>query len=210
MLKTLSILFMGLLSLGAQAQQKQLYWGAELGSSTLGDATADLNNVLVSRFGGSASSTQDKSIGMFKIVGGYRYNEFVDMELAYLQSNSAKSNFKGVSSGSNAYSGNATVTFSGIEYAVNFRPSISSGWNGAYFRIGGHNIKLTSKVSITGTQTQQFTDSTSGAGLLYGVGYDTALNTSTKVRFSAVKYFKFAGEYEDTASFLSLGLVRDF
>ena len=125
MLKTLSILFMGLLSLGAQAQQKQLYWGAELGSSTLGDATADLNNVLVSRFGGSASSTQDKSIGMFKIVGGYRYSEFVDMELAYLQSNSAKSSFKAVSSGSDAYSGNATVTFSGIEYAVNLRPSIS-------------------------------------------------------------------------------------
>lgn len=206
----MSILFMVLLSLGAQAQQKQLYWGAELGSAKLSDATADLNAALVSEVGGSASSTQDKNIGMFKIVGGYRYNEFVDMELAYLQSNSAKSNFKGVSSGSFAYSGNATLTFSGIEYAVNLRPSISSGWNGAYFRIGGHNLKLTTKVSITGAQTQQFTDSTSGAGLLYGVGYDTALNTSTKVRISAVKYSKFAGEYEDTASFVSVGLVRDF
>jgi hypothetical protein len=210
MLKTLAILFMGLLSLGAQAQQKQLYGGAELGSAKLEDATADLNAALVSTVGGSASSTQSKRVGMFKIVGGYRYNEFVDMELAYLQSNSAKINFKGVSSEAVAYNGNGTVKFSGVEYALNLRPSISSGWNNAYFRIGGHNTKLTTKLTITGVQTAQADDSTSGAGLLYGVGYDTALDTSTKVRFSAVKYSKLGGESGNSASFLSLGLVRDF
>jgi hypothetical protein len=166
---------------------------------------------LVSAVGGAATATQDSTVSTFKILAGYRYTENLDLEAAYFQSGTASLNFNGVSRGAVAYTGSSSLKFSGFEYAANVRPSVASGWNDLYFRVGGHSSKLDTNVSINANAVSASSNTSySGTGTLYGVGYDQKINETTKVRYSAVKYSKVGGESDSGGTVYSIGFVKDF
>ena len=194
-----------------QAEQSKMYWGGEVGISHLDDQTGTISTGLVNAVGGSASTSQDKNVTTFKVVGGYRYTENLDLEVGYFQSATARMNFNGVSSGAVAYTGNANLNFSGVEYAANVRPSVSSGWNELYFRIGGHTSRLETDISINANAVTASANKTySGSGTLYGLGYDQKFNETTKIRYSAVKYSRVGGESDSGGSVFSIGVVKNF
>jgi OOP family OmpA-OmpF porin len=211
MKKIIAVLFTGVAAFGVHAEPSKIYWGGEVGISHLDDQTGIVSSGLVSEVGGSASASQDKNVTSFKVFGGYRYTENLDLEVGYFQSSTAHMNFNGVSSGSVAYTGNVNLKFSGFEYAANLRPNVSSGWNDLYFRIGGHSSKLDADMSIAANAVSASANkSYSGTGTLYGIGYDQKFNETTKIRYAAVKYSKVGGESDSGGTVYSIGLVKSF
>lgn len=211
MKNAIAISIFGLAALGAQADQGKTYWGAEVGSAKLEDHTGSLTSDLVSINGGAASATQDSTISTFKVVGGYRHTENLDLELAYFQSGTANLNFNGVTRNAVAYVGHADMKFSGFEYAVNLRPNIESGLNNLYLRLGGHTSNMDVSASVSSTNgSASASKSYSGTGTLYGVGYDQKIDETSKVRYSAVKYSNVGGESTSGGTVISIGFIKDF
>jgi hypothetical protein len=208
-MKSVLIALAVLATFSAHADQSKTYFGGEFGVSKVDDATGNLTSSLVSAVGGAATATQDSTVSTFKLVGGYRYTENVDLELAYFQSSTINLNFNGVARNSVAYTGNANMKFSGFEYAANLRPSVASGWNDLYFRVGGHSSKVDYGLTVTGNSTISTSQSYSGTGTLYGLGYDQRIDGTTKVRYSAIKYTKVGGE-DVGGTVYSIGIVKDF
>jgi hypothetical protein len=211
MKKIIVVALAGIAAFSVQAEQSKMYWGGEVGISHLDDQTGAISTGLVNAVGGSASASQDRNVTTFKVVGGYRYTENLDLEVGYFQSATAHMNFNGVSSGAVAYTGNANLNFSGVEYAATLRPSVSSGWNELYFRIGGHTSRLETDISINANAVTGSANKTySGSGTLYGLGYDQKFNETTKIRYSAVKYSRVGGESDSGGSVFSIGVVKNF
>jgi hypothetical protein len=145
----------------------------------------------------------------FKISLGTRWSEYLESELSYLKSNEANINYTVSDTELGNYRGNAKIRFHGIQNTWNVRPSISSGWNNVFPVIGIHATKVTYRqietapAGISGI-------SVFGLGILYGLGYDANLDTSTKMRFSALKYSHLGGEGKFKADVITLGLIKSF
>jgi hypothetical protein len=204
-----------LTSLGAaQAQSnapEKFYGGLEVGRTSIADQTGDTNSSLVSLFGGSASATQDSSMNDFRIFGGYKLNENVNFELGYLKTSSLGLNFSGVTSGSNAYTGSLSLKYSGFDYSVLLRPNISTGLNNMFFRLGGHSLKGDVDFTVTGVGgTASISDSVSGTGTLFGIGYDINIAKNIDVRVSANRLNKIGGQSDGSATIYSLGVFTRF
>lgn len=198
-----------LLMVGAHAESSKFYWGGELGFAQVKDQAGELASALIGSVGGAATVTQDSTVTAFKVLGGYRYTENLDLELAYFQSSTINYNFNGVSRTSVAYTGSVGQKFSGFEYAANLRPNVSSGWNDLYFRIGGHSSKIDVNTAINANAVSASAGKGySGTGTVYGVGYDQKINASSKVRYSIMQYDKIGGESGGTV--YSIGFVKDF
>jgi hypothetical protein len=194
----------------AQTFQSQPYFGFEVGSTKVQDATGSTASSLVSSLGGSAVVTQDSSVQSYKLIGGYKVSENLDLELSYLKTSTLDMNFAGVSGGNVAYSGNVNVKFSGYEYSAIVRPSISSGWNNAYVKLGGHTLDADAGFRVTAGNVNVGTSaSVSGTGLLVGVGYDYPVDKNTSLRFAWTRYSDVAGE-DITAKFVSIGAIYKF
>ncbi len=210
-MKSVLIALAVLATFSAHADQSKTYFGGEFGMSKVDDATGNLTSSLVSSVGGAATATQDSTVSTFKILGGYRYTDNIDFELAYFQSSTVNLNFNGVSSNSTAYTGNANMKFNGFEYAANLRPSVSTGWNDLYLRVGGHSSKVETSVTVNANAVSASNGTSySGTGTLYGLGYDHKIDSSMKVRFSAIKYNKVGGESNSGGTVYSVGILKDF
>ena len=212
MKKIIVIAFATFVSLGLHAEQGKTYWGIEFGAANLENHSKKVETRLVNAFGGSASVTNDSNVPTIKFFAGYQYSENLDLELGYFKRSSANINISGVTDGSIAYTGDGNTKSSGFEYAVNIRPSIASGWNDLYFRIGGHSSKLdlNGYLYLNNSLVSSSINSYSGTGALYGFGYDQKLNQMTKVRYAAVKYSSIGGEsgYDETV--YSIGIIKKF
>lgn len=204
------LFLLGSATMGAHADQGAMYWGSELGVARGNNQIGEFTNSLVRLYGGTATAEQDATSSMtFKIFGGYRYNEHVDVELAYLRSPTTHLNFSGVAANTMPYAGGADVTYSGIEYAVNLRPSFASGWNGLYLRVGGHSSKIESEAALRNTGTST-TSTTYGMGTVYGIGYDHALGDWGKMRYALMQYEKIGGLSSAYGAVYSIGFLKDF
>ncbi len=186
------------------------YFGVEVGSTKVDNATGPVATSLVNAVGGTATATQNTTVTATKLIGGYKATENVDIEFAYVNSSKLSLNFNGVSSGSVAYAGAIGLKISGFEYALNLRPSVASGFNGAFVKLGGHNFDADITASLSAGSVSVAGKSTlSGSGTLFGVGYDIPLDQNSDVRVSWTKYNKLAGE-DITAKFLNIGYMRRF
>jgi hypothetical protein len=212
MKKTIVLALATFASLGLHAEQGKTYWGVEFGAANLENHSKQLETRLVSTLNVPASVTNDSNVPTIKFFAGYHYSENLDLELGYFKRSSANINFSGVHDGSIAYTGIGNIKSSGFEYAVNIRPSIASGWNDLYFRIGGHSSKLdiNGYFYVDNTFVSSGGKSNSGTGALYGFGYDHKLNQMTKVRFSAVSYSSIGGEAGFDDSVYSIGIIKKF
>lgn len=194
----------------AQTFEQKPYFGFEVGSATVEDATGPATSSLVAGLGGTATATQDSTIQSYKLIGGYKYSENLDFEVGYLKTSSLDMNFSGVSRGNVAYSGGISLKLSGYEYAAILRPNVDTGWNNAYLKIGGHKLDGDLDINVrAGNVSAADSASTSGNGTLFGLGYDHPLDKKTSLRFALTEYKKIAGE-DITARFVSVGAIYKY
>lgn len=191
----------------AQSFKSGYYAGGELGYTLVDNNAQNFANGLVAVNGGSSSVTQNRGLGIGRAFVGYKATENFDVELGYFQSGDVNYTFSGVSSGGTAYSGTTKVSVKGFDYSVLLRPSISSGMNAAYLRIGGHSSK--EEATTSGTNIRGGKISESGTGYLYGAGYDINIGTNLDARLQITRLEKVAGT-SDKATVFSVGILGKF
>lgn len=198
----------------AYAQQQhagpKAYVGAELGSASLKNETGDIASALVNAVGGSVVVTQDSSVGLGRIFGGYKFTENIGAELGYTQTANANVRIAGVSGGSVAYTGTATTSYSGFDYSILLRPNESSGMNGFFLRLGGHSMTAKSDATLTGTSTATASSSKSGSGYLWGIGYDMAISKTMDLRLSYTSATQIGGISGADTGVIAIGITGKF
>lgn len=190
---------------------EKFYGGLEVGRATVSNQTGDVTSSLVSLLGGTATATQSSSVNDYRFFGGYKLNEIVELELGYLQSSRVGINYSGRSSGSVSYTGTAGVKFAGFDYSVLLRPAVSTGWNALFFRLGGHSLKSTvdSSLTVSGTNISTKTKE-SGAGTLFGIGYDLNIAKNADLRISVNRLNSLAGQSDANVTAYSVGVLARF
>lgn len=192
------------------AQEAKGYIGAEYGAIRFNNTTS-LASGLVAAVGGSASSVQDTGMGVGRFFGGLVINENISAELGYVLTGNANASFSGVSRTSVSYSGTATQKASGFDYSALIRPSVSTGLNGLFFRVGGHSMTIDTSVTLlTGTSVGVASGKTSGTGSLYGLGYDIELNNKSNIRLGYTAYNSVAGSSGSDVTAFTVGFVAKF
>jgi len=205
----LSVGLIGAASFGVSAQTftPQFYAGAEAGYTAVQNNTQRFANGLVATNGGSASVTQNTGIALGRIFGGYKALENVDVELGATQTGNINYNFAGITRGSAAYAGTTSISVASLDYSVLLRPSISTGFNNLYVRLGGQWAKETA--STTGNVTGG-NGSVSGNGYIYGLGYDQPIDKTFDARFQINRLQNIAGQSSDRATVFSVGFLGKF
>lgn len=211
----LAVALLSLAATGAMAQSATFkpgfYAGVELGYATLDDQTQKTANSLVSTLGGRATVTQDSGIFDGRIFGGYKVIENIDLELGYTQSGTVSQTASGVTSGNVAYTANNDVSYNGVDYSVLLRPSLSTGLNNLYFRVGGTYLTQKSQVSASaGGASASQTTNTSGSGYLIGIGYDIPVSKSVDIRAAYNYVGNIAGVSDTYSNRFSVGLLGKF
>jgi hypothetical protein len=192
----------------AQTFKPQFYAGAELGYAALENNAQTFANSLVATNGGSASVTQNSGIAVGRIFGGYKVLENVDLELGAAQTSNVNYNFSALSRTGVPYSGTTSVSVMVLDYSVLLRPSISTGFNNLYVRLGGTWANETA--STSGTNVTGGSGSYSGSGYLYGLGYDQPIDKTFNARFQINRLQNIAGQSSDNATVFSIGLLGKF
>lgn len=200
---------------GVMAQSNQFkpgfYAGIELGYATVKDQTQESANTLVNILGGSATVTQDSSIFDGRVFGGYKIIENIDLEIGYAQSNTISQTASGRTSGNVAYSGNIDVSYNGLDYSILLRPSMSTGLNNLYFRVGGTYLtqKASASLSAAGASAST-TQNTSGSGYILGLGYDIPVSKSVDIRAAYNYLGNIAGVSNNYSNRFSVGILGKF
>jgi hypothetical protein len=186
-----------------------LYAGLELGVVGVNDRSSDTASKYALLAGGSATVEQNRSKAAARLFGGYRFNEQAAFELGYVQSDDYTYTVRGTNSAGTAYSGAEKFKFSGFDYSLMLRPTLASGLNNLYVKLGLHNMTRKLDPSVPGVLTRG--DSESGTGQLYGIGYDM-LNVTQGVdlRLAFTHYDRVGGESGSRASLYSLGVVKRY
>jgi hypothetical protein len=190
------------------------YLGVDYGIAKLSDETTSTAQSLVSSLGGSATVTQSSSVTNYRFFGGYELTENLGLELGYSKSSDvtlAISGTAGNTYSNVSYSGSFATAVSGLDYSMLLRPSIASGINGLFLRIGGHNFTQKTSGSITvSTKTVTSNTSESGNGLLYGFGYDTKIGKGLDFRLEYRKLNDIAGDSSLSATFYTVGIKKSW
>ena len=204
---------LGLCAISSFAQNTMttpgFYGGVEAGMGLVKDTTKEAAGAFVRGLGGAANVTQDSSVYTGRLFGGYQINENFSAELGYNQSTKITTNISGVSGGAVAYTGTVNIAYSGFDYSVLVRPSVSTGANGAFFRLGGHSLTQTADLSVTAVSTASVSLNRSGTGTLWGVGYDLPTNQTSTVRIAYTSFDKIAGG-NDSQGIFGVGFIVKF
>lgn len=204
----------GLLILSSQAMAQSgmtragFYAGLDFGFADVKNYTSETSSALVRAVGGSASVSQDATVQLGRLFGGYKFNENIGLELGYVQTGNAGMKVSGVAGNSVAYTGTGSASISGADYSLILRPNISSGMNGLFLRLGGHSLTGKANATLTGT-TASGSSSISGDGTLAGIGFDMPINNSVGFRVGYTAYYKLAGS-SDSSNVVTVGIVSRF
>ena len=213
MKKLVMVLAISALSSQAFAADSQLagvYGGAELGYSKIQNQSQAVANQLVNAVGGAVSVTQDSGVAVGRVFAGYNINENFALELGYMWSGDVNLNAAGFTRVPASYTANYTASVNGVDYSVLVRPSVASGWNGLFGRIGGHYLESSVDITSSGGITYPNPSSShSGGGFLAGFGYETAIADKVDFRTSYTYYNSLAGG-DGYAHIFSIGVLGKF
>jgi hypothetical protein len=173
------------------AEKNGGYGGIELGYTRIDDAAQDTANSLVAVNGGSSSVRSDTSMAVGRLFAGYSFNENISAEFGAYRTSDFDQTFSGVTSGSAAYSGTASLYNYGVDYSLLVRPGVATGLNGLFARFGGHWSETNVDVTVTGGSGYAYVR---GSGWLAGLGYDAEISKDATVRTSWTYRDKISGE----------------
>lgn len=185
------------------------YAGVELGYSKVESDAQSTANSLLNEVGGAVTVTQDTSVAIGRLFGGYNINENVAVELGYIRTGDVSQRASGVAGNSVPYTASADVSVSGVDYSILLRPSIASGWNGLFGRVGGHYLEASADYSITAIGSASGNISNKGSGFLVGLGYETSIADNVGFRAGYTHYSNLAGD-DGYANVFSIGVLRKF
>jgi len=189
---------LALVSLSASAEG--LYLGVGAGYNRVDNNTAEFDAGLRAALGGTVSSTADSNVTNIRLIGGYKVNENLALELGFVNSSDYSLSFSGRSSGVN-YSGEGSVSFRGFDVSTVIRPSVTSGFNNLFGVVGIHNYRAKTEVAVTVSgRSVSSSDSQSGTGLMFGVGYDMKLSDKLDFRLSLIRFSRLAGDSESSTT----------
>lgn len=193
------------------AQAAGMYAGIGYGVATVDDSVSEFNAEMISLLGGRISSTQDKAVNNFRLFGGVKLNENVALEVGYLNTSKLGLTYSGASSTNTAYSGKATASYSGVDFAAVLRPSVASGYNGLFATFGVHNYKVKRVLSFNYAGSLNTTnESESGTGALVGFGYDWKIDKDLNFRLAVTRLDSVGGASEANTTNYSIGLLKNF
>lgn len=200
----------------AQSQSLKSKWsaGIDYGSAKVQNQTTEAATSLISALGGSVSVTQSSSVSNFRMYGGYTLDENLGFELGYNNTSDVNLTYSGRTGSTysnTAYSGNIGLKFTGFDYSALIRPSIASGWNNMFFRVGMHNFdaKVSGTITVSTTNVA-YSSTTSGSGPMYGIGYDTKVSDDIDLRAQFTRLSKIAGTSGADANMYMVGIRKSF
>jgi OOP family OmpA-OmpF porin len=185
------------------------YGGVELGYSKVESDAQSTANSLVNEVGGAVTVSQDTSVAIGRLFGGYNMNEYVALELGYIRTGDVSQRASGVAGNSVPYTASADVSVSGVDYSVLLRPSIASGWNGLFGKVGGHYLEASADYTATAIGSVSGNISNKGSGFLLGLGYETSIADNIGFRTSYTYYNNLAGG-DGYANVFSIGVLGKF
>lgn len=188
-----------------------VYGGISIGQTTVptttdgrlfAEAIAEITHGSVTEY------TDSKQLSNWSILGGYKLNESLAVELSYGEIKTKKYSFMTDTS----YGANTESNYKGFSLGIVVRPPIDTGLNRLFGVIGVHNY--TAKGSGVSWSAGTFSDngstSVSGTGSLYGFGYDLDISKNTSLRFDVRRMNKVAGTSDANFTNLNVGLLKGF
>jgi len=173
------------------AQSLRFYAGADMGFTQLESKAEKLGDKLANRVAETdvnATINQKRSAASNRAYVGLKLSESFGLELGRLNTKAHSLSVVGNVPGIGSVSGEGRLSVSGTDFSMLVRPSVSSGLNGLFIRLGAHNYELSASAQIkAGSKSEQAAEKGNVAGVLAGVGYDFALTSNIGLRLSATK-----------------------
>jgi Outer membrane protein beta-barrel domain len=171
------------------ADNSNTYAGVQLGYANSSSSGQDTANNIVRQVGGVVSVSQSSGSALGRAFAGYQFNENISTEIGIYRTSSLKANFAGVTGGSVAYTGSINAYAWGGDASILIRPSVSTGLNGLFGRVGGH----WDSIEYSGCSARCASSSESGTGFLAGAGYDASFDKNLLGRVEYTYYDSLAG-----------------
>ena len=189
------------------AENNGFYLGVEAGYTKVEDTAQQDANTLVRILGGSATVTSDTGMAIGKLFAGYQFTENFSAEIGAYRTSEFDERASGVTGGSAAYTVTAKTNVYGVEGSLLVRPSVSSGLNGLFGRVGGHWDKIETEFTASANGASANGNHwNSGTGFLVGAGYDAEISKNVNARASWTYYDSVAG----TDGYANVGSVAVF
>lgn len=187
------------------------YFGGEFGSASVENRAQEIADEIVRRTGGTAVVSQTVRNGYGRIFGGVELNENIGVEVGYTQTRKFGLRATGLID-STAYRFSGDVDVSGFDYSVILRPSVDSGFNDFFLRLGGHYLKTSGSgsASAAGISVSGSIPDESGSGLQFGVGYDWTFHENFDARVSVTRLNKVSGFSGNSATLVAVGILARF
>jgi opacity protein-like surface antigen len=174
---------------------KKLLLALAISTITSGAFAADASGPYMGAEAGYAKlQSSDGGVGVGRFYGGYNVNENVGLELGLFRTANVDYLYPGTT---------VTVHAYGADASVLLRPSISSGFNGLFARIGLHDDNVHASAT-NGRWADKW-----GGGVILGAGYDAKINENLSARISYSYLDNVAGS-DYSANVGSLGLNYKF
>jgi OmpA-like transmembrane domain len=193
----------------AQNADLKFYGGAELGGAMLSNETGKLASTTMQANGGAAIATQDSIAHVFRIFGGYKVNENIDLEVGYFEAPKRHTRITGRSAASADFISSGYEQSKGIDYSAVIRPNVSSGYNNLFVRIGITEYDSSTTMFASGS-TYLANSHLSGTGRFLGAGYDAPLDSNMSLRLSVNRLSRISGNVDGSATVYSIGVINRF
>ena len=193
------------------AQAENLYVGAGFGLSRVPNGADETSAGLISDFGGTASSTHAKSVASLRIIGGYKLNENIAVEAGYTKTSKINISAAGTDASNVSYTASGNVRFSGLDISALFRPSVASGYNNFFAKVGAHSYKVKgSSTFFIGSTDYSGSNSYSGTGPMFGVGYNWKLDKYLDLRLAIDRINKIGGASDFNVTNFGIILIENY
>ncbi len=181
----------------AQTSDNGVYVGVEGAWVTVNSITRPSNAVNV-------SETTD--VGALRGLVGYQFNKNLALELGYFATDDFKQS-GGISGSATTY--DLKINVKGTDLAVIYK--FTEFLPGLYLKAGAVYSKVSGSVTArNGSVSASASDSVSGTGYLYGLGYDFNVAQNVGIRVGYTRYEKLGGESDNKGNMYSAGVKYKF
>lgn len=192
------------------AATNNFYVGVDAGYAKVDTQASKTAQYLANLTGLTTSYTSDDGAFVGRIFAGSNINENISAEIGYFRSSDLTNNYVQAR-------GTANENFrgQGVDFSVLLRPSVSTGLNNLFARVGGHYSEVSGDASVTyvgNTYSLSASGSSnkSGAGFLVGLGYDLPIDKNISARVGYTYMSDLGGVSGANLNLFSAGLKLDF
>ncbi len=147
--------------------------------------------------------TIDDSTTNFRLFGGEILDPKTKLEVGYFSTGKVGADFTGLYYGT----AQSKVSASGLDLSILHEPFA----NGVFVKAGLHSSKVKSSATVSAFgYSETVSETYSGIGFLYGLGYEKPVADGVNLRGSFVVYDKLGGESQADMTTLSLSLSKTF